>query len=82
MGKEKPGNFKGQRPQSMRPDIPLPPTIPTYVGNISADASNRVKGSAGNVSWVAPVSGGVSYVAKALAKKWAVKGGAKSVSKK
>lgn len=82
MGKEKPGNFKGQRPQSMRPDIPLPPTIPKYVGGLSVDASNRVKGAAGNLSWVAPVAGGVSYVAKALAKKWAVKGGAGSVSKK
>ena len=86
MGKEKPGNFNGQRPQSMRPDIPLPPTkaqqLRQFASTVSTDASNRVKGSAGNVSWAAPISGGVSYVAKALAKKWAVKGGAKSVSKK
>ena len=86
MAKPKPGNFKGQRPQSMRPDIPLPPTkaqqLRQFASTVSTDASSRVKGASGNLGWVAPISGGVSYVAKALAKKWAVKGGAKTVSKK
>ena len=49
--------------------------------NISRDASQRVKGSAGNVAWVAPVSGAVSYVAKKVAKKLATKAGIKGADK-
>lgn len=57
------------------------PRVSPSVLNVSRDASQRVKGSAGNVAWVAPISGAVSYVAKKVAKKLATKAGIKGTDK-